>query len=148
MGVRYLRHCGLVRYLEVDKNSTDSKELQKMIRQNWSLPKETDIVIRTSAVFVVMNQNQVIGGLILEHRNNCNYISYLLVSKVYRNKGIGADLIDISVEHTIDGGKKILKLHAETWNNSSRKFYESHEFIYDPSSNEEDCVVKYIRYLS
>jgi GNAT superfamily N-acetyltransferase len=137
-----------VRYLEVDKHSNYSKELQKMIRINWSLPKETDIIIRTSAVFVVLvNKSKLIGGLILEHRNNCNYISYLLVSKEYRNKRIGANLIDISAKHTIDGGKKILKLHAETWNNSSRKFYESHEFMYDHSSNEEDCVVKYIRYL-
>lgn len=137
----------VIQYAEIDKNSTDSKELQKMIRINWSFPSEAAIVVRTSAVFIAMEHAQIIGGLILEHRNNCNYISYLLVSKTHRNKGIGSKLIDISVEHTLKNDKKILKLHAESWNDSSRKFYESREFVCDSTSNDADFVVKYIRYL-
>ena len=75
---------------------------------------------------VASDNNEVVGGLIIERCSDAFYIKTLWVNENYRKVGIASKLMDMLIEKALSD--KIHKIFTDTYGFQAQSFYEKQGF--------------------
>ncbi len=97
-----------------------------------------NIISSSTNTFIAVNQNRILGFLSWSHEKSLSSITYrqvfkinlLAVSKAYRNKGIGSELMRYFLDYSAKRGAQIIFVSTDENNTKAIDFYSKHGFKY------------------
>lgn len=99
------------------------KELGKLINNNFDKLNNIEDIINNNEIIGYYIDNVLIGFIIYKRLYDVTDLLYIVVDKIYRNKGIGSLLM----EYLINISERIL-LEVRCDNNNAIKLYKKYNF--------------------
>lgn len=118
--------------------SSDANEVADMSRQyieyglpwRWTAKKVSRAIFNsTTNVAVAREGNQLAGFGIMEYHDEHAHLCLFAVHTVYRQRGIGSQLLAWLERVAIDSGVAVIRLEARAENSAARAFYRKHGYV-------------------
>lgn len=121
---------------EVLKLIKELAEYEKCLNEVETTPKSMAKDHEIFEGFVAVINNKIIGTAIFfpnysTWKGRCIYLEDIVVSKEYRNKGVGKKLFDEIVKFSKDFGAKRLMWQVLDWNEPAINFYKKIDSHFD-----------------
>jgi [ribosomal protein S18]-alanine N-acetyltransferase len=118
--------------------SSDANEIADMSRQyieyglpwRWTAKKVSRAIFNSATnVAVAREGNQLAGFGIMEYHDEHAHLYLFAVHTVYRQRGIGSQLLAWLERVAIDSGVAVIRLEARAENSAARAFYRKHGYV-------------------
>ncbi len=117
--------------------ASDADEIADMSRQyieyglpwRWTAKKVSRAIFNsTTNVAVAREGNQLAAFGIMEYHDEHAHLCLFAVHTVYRQRGVGSQLLAWLERVAIDSGVAVIRLEARAENGAARKFYRKHGY--------------------